>query len=78
MRVFAKKTFEFSNGIDTVKTNPLTFTDLPDWTGKTPLFKLASSTGDIEVIAVKKQAAGQAAGRRQEEVKEESKEESVS
>lgn len=59
MRVFAKKTFEFSrrelkDGLMVVAekatTIPLGFKDLPDWVEDDPLFGWARKDGDIEII----------------------------
>ena len=59
MRVFAKKTFEFSrrelkDGLSVVvekaTTIPLGFKDLPDWVENDPLFGWARKDGDLEII----------------------------
>ena len=52
MRVFTKKAFKFvqTPGGEFVTTKALSFTDLPDWVVKDPLFSWAKAEGSIEVI----------------------------
>jgi len=59
VRVFAKKSFEFSrrelkDGMMVVAekatTIPLAFKDLPDWVVNDPMFGWARADGDIEII----------------------------
>ena len=50
MRIFANKSFIFSNGEDEVKVRNLDFADVPDWVAKTRLFKLAVGDKSIQVV----------------------------
>lgn len=55
MRIFANKSFIFSNGEDEVEIKDHEFKDVPDWVAKTKLFKLAESDGSIQLIEGAKQ-----------------------
>ena len=52
MRVFTKKSFRFvhPSGEKSVVTKALSFTELPDWVVKDPMYEWALADGDIEVI----------------------------
>lgn len=50
MRIFSKKTFLFKDGESEVKVRNKDIIDVPDWIAKTPLFKLAEKSGDIQVM----------------------------
>lgn len=50
MRVYSKQTFLFKDGEDEFTVRHKDIVDVPDWIAKTPLFKLAEKSGDIEVM----------------------------
>lgn len=49
-RIFATKSFIFSNGEDEVKVKNHDWTEVPDWVTKTQLFKLAEIDGNIQIV----------------------------
>lgn len=56
MRLFSRKTFLFKDGDEEAIVKNHEIVDAPDWIANTPLFKLAESSGDIEIInSVEKQ-----------------------
>lgn len=56
MRVYSRKTFLFEDGDEKVIVRNEGIKDIPDWVENTPFFKLAESSGDIEIInSVEKQ-----------------------
>jgi hypothetical protein len=55
MRIFTKKAFEFKNAAgEKVVTQPLSFTDVPDWAAKDPIFGWGVKDGDITVTETAK------------------------
>lgn len=50
MRIFSKKTLLFKDGQDEFILKHKDIVDVPDWIVKTPLFKLAEKSGDIQVM----------------------------
>ncbi|WP_371378897.1 hypothetical protein [Sporomusa aerivorans] len=58
MRIYTKKSFEFKNVAgDKVVTQPLSFTDVPDWAAKDQIFKWGKEDGDIMVTETAKEEA---------------------
>lgn len=57
MRIFVKKAFLFKNREtgQSIKTAPLSFSDVPEWVMQDPIFALAKQDGDIESIESKVQ-----------------------
>lgn len=50
MRIRAEKAFLFKGDDENIKINPNEVKDLPDWVGKTDLFKLAKKDGSVSVL----------------------------
>lgn len=52
-RIFATKSFLFSNGEDDIQVRNHQWIEVPDWVTKTPLFKLAEIDGTVQIVQSK-------------------------
>ncbi len=68
MRVFSKKNFTFTNpeSKETTSVKALTFSNLPEWVQRDPLFGWAKKEGSLEVFGEDKPAGKSGRGKQKQ------------
>lgn len=78
IRIFAAKSFLFSNGEEEVEVKNREMKEVPDWVADTQLFKLAEIDGNIQIMeskAVQKEVEKTGTTTKQAKKKEKAEEE---